>query len=61
VVARERVAMLPLIILMVWMGTYTQTFLPPINTAGAAILEKTTVNQEFHARNVLPQELIRAR
>jgi NADH-quinone oxidoreductase subunit M len=48
--ARERAAMLPLIVLMVWMGTFTQSFLPPISAASRSILEKTRVNQEFHAQ-----------
>ena len=29
--AREWAAMMPLLVLMVWMGVYTQTFLPPIS------------------------------
>jgi NADH:ubiquinone oxidoreductase subunit 4 (subunit M) len=47
---RELAAMLPLIVLMVWMGTATRTFLPPISAASAAVLEKTRANQEYHAR-----------
>lgn len=60
---RELAAMLPLIVLMVWMGTATRTFLPPISATSAAILEKTRVNQEYHARArpALPQEIHRAR
>ncbi len=38
---REWAAMLPLIALMVWMGTYTQSFMPPIHTSAAAVLEST--------------------
>ena len=47
---RELAAIMPLIVLMVWMGTATQTFLPPISATSAAILEKTRVNQEFHVQ-----------
>jgi len=47
---RELAAVLPLILLMVWMGTATVTFLPPISAASASILETTRVNQEYHAR-----------
>jgi NADH-quinone oxidoreductase subunit M len=45
---REWAAILPLLVLMVWMGTATQTFLPAISTANARILEETTKNVEFH-------------
>jgi NADH-quinone oxidoreductase subunit M len=37
---REWAAILPLLILMVWMGTYTQTFLPSISAQNARILEQ---------------------
>ncbi|HPQ17138.1 MAG TPA: NADH-quinone oxidoreductase subunit M, partial [Bryobacteraceae bacterium] len=59
---REWAVMSPLIILMVWMGTYTQTFLPPITASSAAILEQTKVNVEFHVERQMPrQELANAR
>jgi len=38
---REWAIMIPLLILMVWMGTYTQTFLPAISAQNAAILKQT--------------------
>jgi NADH-quinone oxidoreductase subunit M len=38
---REWAAILPLIALMVWMGTYTQSFLPPISAANTRILNTT--------------------
>jgi len=47
---RELAAMLPLIVLMAWMGTATRTFLPPISGTSTSILEKTRVNVEYHAR-----------
>jgi NADH-quinone oxidoreductase subunit M len=48
---REMAAMLPLIVLMVWMGTVTQTFLPPITASSAAILEQTKVGVDFQVRD----------
>jgi NADH-quinone oxidoreductase subunit M len=39
--AREWAAILPLIILMVWMGSFAQSFLPSISVQNAAILEQT--------------------
>jgi NADH-quinone oxidoreductase subunit M len=60
--AREWAAMAPLLVLMVWMGTFTQTFMPPIATAGASILEKTKVNVEFQVkRPAPPREVAHAR
>jgi NADH-quinone oxidoreductase subunit M len=47
---RELAAMLPLIVLMVWMGTATHTFLRPISAASGAILQHTRANQEYHAQ-----------
>lgn len=35
---REYFAIIPLLALMVWMGTFTQSFMPPITTANARIL-----------------------
>jgi NADH-quinone oxidoreductase subunit M len=37
---REWAAMLPLLALMIWMGTFPQTFLPAITTQNAAILQQ---------------------
>jgi NADH-quinone oxidoreductase subunit M len=49
--AREWAVMAPLALMMVWMGTYTQTFLPPVSRATARVLEQTTVNVQFQVRN----------
>jgi len=38
---REWAAALPLLLLMVWMGTYTQTFMPPISAQNAQILQQS--------------------
>jgi NADH-quinone oxidoreductase subunit M len=38
---REWAAMLPLLVLMVWMGSFAQTFLPSISVQNAAILGQT--------------------
>ncbi len=39
--AREWACMIPLIIMMVWMGIYTQSFLPPVTKANARLLDQT--------------------
>jgi NADH-quinone oxidoreductase subunit M len=49
--AREAAAMAPLLILMVWMGTYAQTFLPPIAASGRAILEQSQVGVSVRVKN----------
>jgi len=36
---REWAAILPLLLLMLWMGSYTQTFMPAISAQNARILE----------------------
>ena len=38
---REWAAILPLLALMVWMGTFTQSFLPPISAQNAQLLQQT--------------------
>jgi hypothetical protein len=46
---------------MVWMGTVTKTFLPPVGATNAAILEQTLINAEFHVENRTPKEVANAR
>ena len=53
--AREWIAILPLLALMVWMGTATRTFLPSISALNAKTLEQTTVNVEFRVRDAGPR------
>ena len=48
--AREWAAAIPLLILMVWMGTYTQTFMPPISAQNARILEQVKSAQNRAAQ-----------
>jgi NADH-quinone oxidoreductase subunit M len=44
---REWAAVLPLVAMMVWMGVYSQSFLPPVSKATARVLEQTQVNVPF--------------
>jgi len=57
--AREWAAIVPLIVMMVWMGVYSQTFLPRVSQANARVLEQTQINVPFQVR--LHQEVARAR
>ncbi len=45
--AREWAAVIPLVAMMVWMGVYPQSFLPPVGKATARVLEQTQVNVPF--------------
>jgi NADH-quinone oxidoreductase subunit M len=57
---REWAAVIPLIIMMVWMGTYTRSFLPPVSAATARVLRQTEVNVQFRVETARP-EVARAR
>lgn len=60
--AREWVAIVPLIALMVWMGTYTQTFIPAISSQNAKILEmQKTAMERSHTPTQTAMEVSRAR
>ncbi len=47
---REWVAIVPLIVLMVWMGTYTQTFLPSISASNKIVLEQTKPISQYNVK-----------
>jgi NADH-quinone oxidoreductase subunit M len=44
---REWAAVIPLVAMMVWMGVYSQSFLPQIGQTTARVLEQTQVNVPF--------------
>jgi NADH-quinone oxidoreductase subunit M len=52
---RDWAAVLPLILLMVWLGSYTQSFLPPISSATAHLLEQTSMTNEYRVGLKIPQ------
>jgi NADH-quinone oxidoreductase subunit M len=41
---REWVAVVPLILMMVWMGVYSQSFLQPVSKTTARVLDQTRIN-----------------
>ena len=47
---REWAVVVPLIAMMVWMGVYSQSFLPPVTRTNARVLEQTQVNVPFRVR-----------
>jgi NADH-quinone oxidoreductase subunit M len=60
---REWATVVPLIVMMVWMGVYSQSFLPPVGRVNAHVLAQTQVNVPFRVQ-LTPQkhvEVSRAR
>ncbi len=51
---RDWVPLLPLFALMIWLGTYTQSFMPPISTANARILDQSKRSQEYQVQLYAP-------
>jgi NADH-quinone oxidoreductase subunit M len=47
---RDWVPLLPLLVLMVWLGCFTQPFLTPISAATSRLLEQTTMNDQYRVR-----------
>jgi NADH-quinone oxidoreductase subunit M len=52
---REYAIMVPLIALMVWMGTFTQSFIPPISASNAVLLGPIDARHDVHVRNQPPR------
>jgi len=49
--------MIPLVLMMVWMGMYTQTFLAPVSETDAKILSQTDMNNRAVAGTSIPRNL----
>jgi NADH-quinone oxidoreductase subunit M len=47
---REWAAIVPMIAMMVWMGVYSQSFLPPVSRTTARVLEQSQVNVSFRVQ-----------
>jgi NADH-quinone oxidoreductase subunit M len=58
---REWAAVVPLAVMMVWMGVYPQTFLPPIGKTTASILSQSQINVPFRVELQRPVEAANAR
>ena len=52
---REYAIIVPLILLMVWMGTFTQSFIPPISASNTLILGPIEAGRDVHVRNAPPR------
>jgi len=51
---REWAVVVPFIVMMVWMGVYSQSFLPPVGKVTAKVLDETQVNVPFRVQNSAP-------
>ena len=47
---REYAIIVPLILLMLWMGSYTQSFLTPISASDAVLLGPIDARREIHVQ-----------
>jgi NADH-quinone oxidoreductase subunit M len=47
---REWAAVIPLIVMMVWMGVYSQSFLPQVSRNTALVLKQTNVNVSYRVQ-----------
>ena len=54
---REYAIMVPLIVLMVWMGTFTQSFIPPISASNSVLLAPIDARHDIHVRNARPSNI----
>ncbi len=46
-VGRDWVPLIPLIAMMVWLGSYTQSFMPVISSASSRTLDQSRINEEY--------------
>jgi NADH-quinone oxidoreductase subunit M len=53
--SREFAAVVPLIAMMLWMGIYSQSFLPAIGKTSTHILDQTQVNVQFQVKARFPE------
>jgi NADH-quinone oxidoreductase subunit M len=58
---REWAAVIPLIVMMVWMGLYPQSFLPSVGKVTARVLDQSAVNVPFRVQAHPRTEVARAR
>jgi len=58
---REWAVVVPLIAMMVWMGVYPQSFLPPVTKATARVLDQAQINVPFRVELRRNVEVARAR
>jgi NADH-quinone oxidoreductase subunit M len=52
---KEWSPLVPLIVMMVWLGSYTSSFMPPITAATEHLLEQSKMNLEIRVRSISPK------
>ena len=57
---KEWAPIIPLIIMMVWLGCYTNPFLRPITAANQHLLEQSKMNLELKVQNHAPLSVVPA-
>lgn len=58
---RDWAPVIPLIALMIWLGSYTQSFMPPISAATAHTLDQTRMSEELRVQlPLLPHRVVLA-
>jgi NADH-quinone oxidoreductase subunit M len=57
---REYACVVPLILIMFWMGTFTQTFLPAVSNTTRQIIEQSNANVPFRVMNTVPAPFMEA-
>ncbi len=48
---------LPLVLFMVWLGSFTQSFMPPITSATAHLLDQVSMSNEYRVKVAAPQPI----
>jgi NADH-quinone oxidoreductase subunit M len=51
---RDWAPLVPMILLIVWLGSYTQSFMPPISSATSRLLQQNKASQEYKVRVFRP-------
>jgi len=52
---RDWVPLVPLVLLMVWLGSYTQSFMPVISSATSRTLDQSRIDQEYRVKLTTPK------
>ncbi len=52
---RDWASVVPLIVMMIWLGSYTQSFMPPITAATSHLLDQTNMSNEYRVKVRLPK------
>jgi NADH-quinone oxidoreductase subunit M len=56
-VSRDWVTLVPLVLLMVWLGSYTQSFMPVISAATSRTLDQSKINEEYRVKLTTPKRV----